>query len=667
MTSPRGGPVPSGGHDAQFGSNPSVSIMPSASGGSGAHLARETLAHGPVGPLAVAALGVVFGDIGTSPLYSIQTAFSIEHNRIAPTPQDVYGVISLVVWSITVIVSIKYVALVMQADNQGEGGILALVALLRRKLRGKRLMALVTTLGIVGAGLFYGDSLITPAISVMSAIEGVTVSDPQLGRLVLPVAVIILTGLFILQRFGSGGVGRGFGPVMAIWFLSIALLGLPHIVRRPDILRALSPSYAVTFWIAHPGIAFVAMAAVVLTITGAEALYADMGHFGPQPIRTAWFVVVFPCLVVNYLGQGSLILQDPGAIGNPFFHLAPAWAQLPMVVLATVATIIASQAVISGAFSVSHQAIRLGLLPRLTVQHTSKKEGGQIYMPTINWILYVGVLLLVAVFQSSVALANAYGLAVTGTLILTTTLFLMLAALVWRWPAWLVAVIACTVGLLELVFFGANLTKIISGGWLPVLIAAMVILIMTTWMRGAEQMRVRRAEMEGPLRPWVEHVRDAGVPRVPGTAIFLHGNPDTVPLALKENLRFNHVLHEQVVIVTVINENVPHIHHVDRVSVNDLGYRDDGIIHMRIRLGFNDSQDVPRGLEWSHGKGAEFEVDPAQARYFVSVLTVLTQDRGIRSWRKRLYIWLTHNASGHISAFRLPPEQTIIMGGTVYI
>ena len=623
--------------------------------------------HGPVAPLAVVALGVVFGDIGTSPLYAIQTAFSIEHNKVAPTPQDVYGVISLVVWSITIIVSIKYVALVMQADNQGEGGILALVALLRRKLHGGRLAALVTILGIVGAGLFYGDSVITPAISVMSAIEGLTVVDPQLSNFVLPISVAILTGLFVVQRFGSGGVGRGFGPIMAVWFVTIALLGLPHIVARPDILRALSPSYAVSFWISHPGVAFVAMGAVVLTITGAEALYADMGHFGPQPIRAAWFTIVFPCLLVNYLGQGALILRDPRTIDNPFFHMAPGWAQLPVVVLATVATIIASQAVISGAFSVTHQAVRLGLLPRLSVQHTSRQEGGQIYLPTINWILFVGVLLLVAAFQSSAALANAYGLAVTGTLILTTTLFLVLAARVWSWPTWLVATIACTVGLLELVFFGANLTKFLSGGWLPVLIAVLVIVIMTTWMRGADRMRVRRAEIEGPLRPWVEHVREAGVPRVPGTAIFLHGNPDTVPLALKENLRFNHVLHEQVVIVTIINENVPHIHHVDRVSVNDLGYRDDGIIHMRIRLGFNDSQDVPRGLEWSHGKGAEFEVDPAQARYFVSVLTVLTQDKGIDSWRKRLYIWLTHNASGRISAFRLPPERTIIMGGTIYI
>ncbi|GMA21195.1 KUP/HAK/KT family potassium transporter [Arsenicicoccus piscis] len=422
----------------------------------------------PLGPLTLGALGVVFGDIGTSPLYSLQTVFSIEHNTVEPTHQDVYGVISLVFWSITVVVSIKYVAFILRADNDGEGGILALAALLRSKLGSDRhTTAVVLLLGIVGAALFYGDSVITPAISVMSAVEGLEVANPGFASWVLPCSVGILAVLFVVQRFGTEVVGRAFGPVMVCWFVLLAVLGVPHIAQHPEILRSVSPTYAILFGIDRPWVAFVAMGAVVLTITGAEALYADMGHFGARPIRLAWFGLVFPSLLLNYLGQGAMMLHDPSTVANPFFSLAPSWATVPLVVLATLATVIASQAVISGAFSVSRQAVRLGLLPRLTVNHTSREEGGQIYVPAINWLLFGGVLLLVGVFQASARLATAYGLAVTGTLLLTTGLFLLLAHHVWGWATWKLALFAVVIGGAELTFFAANLTKLVTGGWLP--------------------------------------------------------------------------------------------------------------------------------------------------------------------------------------------------------
>ncbi|HEY3409111.1 MAG TPA: KUP/HAK/KT family potassium transporter, partial [Propionicimonas sp.] len=570
--------------------------------------------------LTLGALGIVFGDIGTSPLYSLQTVFSIEHNTVQPTPGDVFGVISMVFWSITLLVSVKYIALVMRADNDGEGGILALVALLRQKLGDKRRLAAATLLGMFGVALFYGDSVITPAISVMSAMEGLVVVDPALEEFVLPVSVLILTGLFTIQRHGTHLVGRAFGPVMTVWFLVLAILGLPHIITRPAILAALSPTYALAFLVQHPWVAFVALGAVVLTITGAEALYADMGHFGPGPIRTAWFALVFPCLAINYLGQGALILGDPSAVDNPFFRLAPPWATLPLVFLAALATIIASQAVISGTFSASRQAMRLGVFPRLRVQHTSKEEGGQIYLPAMNWILFFGVLLLIAVFQSSTRLANAYGLAVTGTLLLTSLLYLLLARAVWRWPTWRIVVFGVVILGAEVVFFAANLTKVFSGGWLPLLIAVIVVTVMTTWRDGHAALQERRSQIEGPLTDFIDHIREAGITRVPGVAVVPHPNSTTTPLALRANVAFNRVLHEHVIIVQITNENVPHIHHVDRVTVRDLGYADDGIVHVTVRVGFTDSQDIPKGLALAIGKTPELDVDPEQAHYFLSLL-----------------------------------------------
>jgi KUP system potassium uptake protein len=616
--------------------------------------------------LALSALGVVFGDIGTSPLYSLQTVFSIDHNSVKPTPVDVFGVISMVIWAITIVVSVKYVTFVMRADNDGEGGILALVALLREKLAHRRRLAVVMMLGMLGAALFYGDSVITPAISVMSAIEGLVVVNPSLKQLVLPVSVVVLTVLFIVQRWGTEAVGKAFGPVMAVWFVVLAVLGVPHIVRHPEILAALSPTYALAFIAEHPFTAFIAMGAVVLTITGAEALYADMGHFGARPIRTSWYAVVFPALALNYFGQGAMILHEPATIDNPFFNLAPSWATLPLVILATLATVIASQAVISGAYSVSRQAVRLGLFPRLSVKHTSREEGGQIYLPVVNWILFFGVLLLISVFQSSSRLATAYGLAVTGTLVLTSLLFLVLAQLVWHWAMWKIVAYVVVVGILEATFFAANVTKIVSGGWLPLLMAAIVVTLMTTWRKGAGILAERRRELEGPLDEFVEMIRDAGVPRVPGLAVFPHPNSTTTPLALRSHVNFNHVLHEHVVIVQIINENVPHIHHVDRVVVDDLGHADDGIVHVCVRVGFNDSQDIPKGLALAIGESHELALSVDEAHYFLSVLTVhATGAPRLKDWRARLFVWMAHNAASRTEVFHLPPERTVIMGANL--
>ena len=625
--------------------------------------AEPTPRHGSRAALTLGALGIVFGDIGTSPLYSLQTVFSIEHNSVQPNAVDVFGVISMVIWAITLLVSIKYIALVMRADNDGEGGILALVALLRDRLTNKRKLAAATLLGMFGVALFYGDSVITPAISVMAAMEGLVVFNPSLEEYVLPVSVAILAVLFSIQRHGTALVGKAFGPVMVVWFIVLGLLGLPPIIANPEILAALSPTYAITFLVEHPVTAFIALGAVVLTVTGAEALYADMGHFGVQPIRTAWFALVFPSLALNYFGQGALILHDPSTIDNPFFHLAPSWATLPLVVLSALATVIASQAVISGTYSASRQAMRLGVFPRLRVKHTSREEGGQIYLPAVNWILFCGVLLLIAIFQSSTRLATAYGLAVTGTLLLTSALFLLMAQTVWHWPLWKVGAFTVAIGGLEAVLFAANLTKVASGGWLPLLIAVVVITLMTTWQEGHAAFQQRRSEIEGPLEDFVERVRAGGITRVPGLAVVPHPNSTTTPLALRTNVDFNHVLHEHVIIVQIINENVPHIRHVDRVAVHDLGYADDGIVHVSVRVGFTDSQDVPKGLALAIGKTPELDVSVDDARYFLSLLTVhSTSDPSLKAWRKRLYVWMAHATANRTEALHLPPERTIVMG-----
>ena len=618
----------------------------------------------------LAALGVVFGDIGTSPLYALQTAFSVDHGAVRPTPEDVYGVISLIFWSVTLIVSIKYVTVVMRADNDGEGGVMALAALARRVLGSTSgATKVVMVLGVLGASLFYGDSVITPAISVLSAVEGLEVVDPALHELILPIAATILTALFAVQRWGTHRVGALFGPVMVVWFACLGLSGIAQVVGRPGIITGLSPTYAAGFVLSHPFIAFIAMGAVVLSITGAEALYADMGHFGRPPIRLAWFAVAFPALTLNYLGQGALILRDPAAISSPFFLLQPSWARLPMVVLATAATIIASQAVISGAFSVTRQASRLGFLPPLTVRQTSEHEGGQVYLPSVNAGLFVAVLVLMLGFGSSQRLATAYGVSVTGALLIDTTLMLLVARSLWHWSRWQLVLAGVAFGGTEATFLAANLTKVAHGGWLPLLIASVVFLLMTTWQRGREIVTVNRTKTEGPLRAFVEELQARPLPRVPGTAVFPHPTKDTTPLALRANVEHNHVLHEHVVIVSAAAQNVPHVAPDEQLIVDDLGYSDDGIFHLTVRHGFSDEPNIPEALRRAGSHGAhEVDVDPDTASYFLSRATLRQGNApGMHRWRKRLFVAIAHNAANPADYFCLPQDRTVVMGSHVDI
>ncbi|MGH3546851.1 MAG: KUP/HAK/KT family potassium transporter, partial [Pseudonocardiaceae bacterium] len=454
--------------------------------------------------------------------------------------------------------------------------------------------------------------------------------------------------------------------VMVIWFVTLAVLGLPHIVAHPGVLLGLSPTYVVSFIAGHPFTAFIAMGAVVLVITGAEALYADMGHFGRLPIRVAWFAVAFPALIINYLGQAALILDDPHAATSPFYLLAPSWAQLPLVVLATIATVIASQAVISGAFSMSRQAVRLGFLPHLTVRQTSTKESGQIYVPAVNWLLFGGVLVLIVTFRSSASLATAYGLAVTGTLLLTTTLFLLYAAAAWHWARWKLVLVAVVFGGVELIYLGANLTKVTHGGWLPLLIAAIVVTVMTTWQRGRRIITARRVELEGPLPEFVERLHAKGIARVPGTAVFPHPTNRTTTLALRANVEFNHVLHERVVIISVTSENVPHVPPAEQLTIDELGYADDGIVHLSARFGFQDDQDIPAVLREARGLSGELDLDPDNAYYFLSRITIeRSRHPGMGTWRKRLFIGLSHNAATPATYFKLPVDRTVVMGSRI--
>jgi KUP system potassium uptake protein len=628
---------------------------------------RSPVRNGTVA-LVVAALGVVFGDIGTSPLYSLQTVFSLDHNKVQATPTDVYGVISLVFWSITLIVSIKYVSIVMRADNHGEGGVLALAALIRRMAGPhSKVTVRVILLAIVGASLFYGDSVITPAISVLSAVEGLKVAAPELSHLVVPISVTILTVLFVAQRFGTSRIGALFGPVMTLWFVVIGLAGLSEIVPHPGILRGLSPSYAAAFVGEHPFIAFVALGAVVLCITGAEALYADMGHFGRPPIRRAWFFLVFPALTLNYLGQGALILRDPAAISSPFFLLLPSWSRIPMVVLATAATVIASQAVISGAFSVSRQAVQLGLLPPLRIRQTSEHEAGQVYLPAVNWALFVGVLVLIVTFRSSERLATAYGIAVTGALLVDTVLLNVVARRRWHWHTWQVVLAAVAFGGVELAFFAANLTKVFSGGWLPLLIAGSVALVMTTWRKGRDITVRNRTAAEGSLEGFIEKVRKHKLLRVEGTAVFPHPTKTTTPLALRANLEHNHVLHHTVLIVSARPEGVPHVEPDEMITVDDLGYNDDGIMHITVRYGFFDNPDLPAAVERAVEEGlVPSEVDAADTSYFLSRGALRRTDApGMSRWRKQLFIVLAHNAGDPAEFFGLPRNRTVVMGSDV--
>src|SRR5215210_111112 len=534
-----------------------------AARGPGASSSRDRASaqstKGTAAGLTLGALGVVFGDIGTSPLYALHAVFGA---GVVPNEASVYGVISLVFWAITLIVSVKYVTFIMRADNDGEGGIMALISLVQSAALERRFAkwALVA-LGIFGASLFYGDGMITPAISVLSAVEGLEVAAPDLSSFVLPITLVILAALFGVQRFGTAAVGRLFGPIMGVWFGTLAFSGLAQVVEHPEALRALSPSYGMAFLVNQGAIAFLALASVVLAVTGAEALYADMGHFGRRPIRRAWFLLVFPALTLNYLGQGALIVDDPKAIESPFFLLFPDWSRIPMVVLATFATVIASQAVISGAFSVTRQAVGLGFLPRVTIRHTSRQEIGQVYVPAVNWGIYVAVGALVIGFDSSTGLASAYGIAVTGTLAIDTILFFFVVRVLWNRPLWQVLAGAAAFLVVDLAFFAANVPKIVHGGWFPITIALVIFVVLMTWQRGRELVTRNRTEVEGPLRAFVDEIREIEPPvhRSPGTAVFLNAGKETTPLAMRANVDHNRTLHRNVVILSIETLNVPNV------------------------------------------------------------------------------------------------------------
>jgi KUP system potassium uptake protein len=622
--------------------------------------------------LALGALGVVFGDIGTSPLYTIQTVFNPgDPHPVTATTESIFGIVSLIFWSVTIIVTVTYVLLVMRADNDGDGGIMALITLIRRRgVHGSRRTKLaLAALGIFGASLFFGDSMITPAISVLSAVEGVNVAAPSLSHLIVPITVAIIVALFLVQRFGTGVVGRLFGPVMVVWFAAIGACGVRGIARHPEILKALSPSYALGFLTGHFTTAFFSLAAVVLAVTGAEALYADMGHFGRPPITRAWLFLVFPACILNYMGQGALILDNPAAnIGNPFFLLAPGWAQLPLVFLAAAATVIASQAVITGAFSVAEQAARLGYLPRLRIAHTSAQTIGQIYVPWINWALMASVLTLVVTFKTANALAFAFGMAVTGTITITTLLFFYLVRHHWRKPRWVVFTGAAALLTVDLLFLAANLTKITHGAWLPLLIGIAIFTVFTTWQRGRELVTAERRHREGPLRAFVEelHARQPPLLRVPGTAIFLNRGKATAPLAMRANVEYNHILHEQVIILSIETRPRPHVPDRQRIVVDDLGYRDDQIAFVTARFGYMDVPDVPALLPLIRASAIECTIDEDDVSYFLSKIELARGDApGMSRWRKNLFLATTRLTADAAEYFRLPRERTVIIGSRI--
>lgn len=612
--------------------------------------------------LTLAAMGVVFGDIGTSPLYTVRACFA-GSTPVEPTPFAVFGVLSLIFYAILVIVTLKYVAFVMRADNRGEGGLLALMALAMRGLDQRPWLSRgMMLLGLVGTALFYGDGMITPAISVLSAVEGLEVAAPGLKDFVLPLSIAVLVGLFLLQSHGTARVGTLFGPVTVVWFIVIAVLGGLAIADRPQVLAALSPTHAIAFAAQNPGRAFMVLGGVVLAVTGAEALYADMGHFGKGPIRLAWFGLVFPALTLNYFGQGALLLAHPEALANPFYLLAPSWALYPLIGLATVATVIASQAVISGAFSLSRQAMQLGYSPRMFVLQTSEYEIGQIFVPRINDALMLAVLGLVIGFGSSTALAAAYGIAVTGTMACTTIMACVVARRLWRWPRPAVALIGGTFLLIDLTFFSSNLLKIPEGGWFPLVAGSIVLVLMTTWKTGKELVARRTQENALPLDQFLARLRDKPMVRVPGTAVYMSRHPGTVPTALLHNLKHNKVLHERVLILTVRTLGVPRLAEEERCHIRDAGQ---GFYRLAILFGFMEEPDVPAVLT-SCASGLSF--DMMEASFFISRETVIpTALPGMALWREKLFAAMQRNAASAPDFFHIPYNRVIELGAQVEI
>src|SRR3954447_25160635 len=621
--------------------------------------------------LTVAALGVVFGDIGTSPIYTIQTAFSPhDPHPIQATTEHVYGMASLIFWAVTIIVTVKYVGLVMNADNDGEGGIMALISQVRQigdHVTG-RTKFLLGGLGVFGAALFFSDSMITPAISVLSAVEGTKTISSSMDTFVIPITVTIIVGLFGLQRLGSGAVGRVFGPVMLVWFATIAALGVRGITMHPAVLQALSPSYAFDLLFHSGSTGFFVLTSVVLAFTGVEALYADMGHFGRPAITKAWLLLVFPACILSYLGQGGLILDDPSAIGAPFFKLMPHAGLIPLVILATFATVIASQAVISGAFSIAHQAAQLGYLPRLRVVHTSTRAYGQVYVPIINRVLLVAVLALVLGFQSSSKLAFGYGTAVTGTILCTTVLFFFIVRHRWRRPLWLALTGAAFFLMIELAFFASNLTKIGHGAWLTLAIGAVLFFVMVTWYRGRELVSAERTRVEGPLRDFVKEIRrrDPPVERVPGTGVFMNRGKETAPLSMRACVDHLHSLPENAIILSLETMPIPRVRPKDRLEVDDFGYQDDRLTFVRAKHGYAEEYDVPKLIRQIAKTGVECPVDARHASFFLSRVELRPTDKpGMSRWRKRVFLITALISAEPADYFRLPRKRTVTLGSEI--
>jgi KUP system potassium uptake protein len=614
--------------------------------------------------LTLAALGIVYGDIGTSPLYAFKESIGGE-NATAVGPGQVLGVLSMIFWAITVVVSLKYVLVVLRADNDGEGGILALLALVLRQLPAKgHITRAAVLLGLFGVAMFYGDSVITPAISVLSAVEGLEVISPRLSDWVMPLTLLILLGLFAFQRFGTARVGSVFGPIMVLWFVALGVLGTAQIALEPAVLAAMDPAYGITYMLANPSQTLVVLAAVFLAVTGGEALYADMGHFGSHPIRLAWFWLVMPCLLLNYFGQGALVLASPEAVRSPFYLLAPEWLQLPLVLLAAAATVIASQAVISGAFSITSQAIKLGYLPRVAIHYTSDTAAGQIYVPLVNWLLLALVALLVCGFGTSSNLAAAYGIAVSSTMVITTLGVAVVARYRWDWALWRLTLILVPLLIIDVVFVVANSAKIPHGGWFSLAFGALVFFVFSTWTRGRELVRAERSRRRLTLAPFMKSLSTYPPQRVEGTAVFMSGSIDEVPHALLHNLKHNRVLHERVIFLKAVPQDIPHVQPEYAADVEDLG---DGCFHVKVRLGFKDSYDI-RDIARILAEQNRFELDPVATSFFLSRDTVISaRPEGMARWRERIFSSLMRNAQPAADFFRIPHDRVIEIGTQIVI
>ncbi|MCC6241708.1 MAG: potassium transporter Kup [Gemmatimonadaceae bacterium] len=610
--------------------------------------------------LSLAALGIVYGDIGTSPLYAIRESFLEEHGVAVSVP-NVLGVLSLIFWSLVLVISVKYLVFILRADNRGEGGILALTSLVTptHALRGGRWGLIV--LGLFGTALLYGDGMITPAISVLSAIEGLEIIAPSFKAYVVPITIVILLGIFFIQSRGTAKVGRLFGPITLVWFVTLAALGIYHIVQTPSVLVALSPTYAFTFFLANGWNGFLVLGSVFLVVTGGEALYADMGHFGRRPIRLAWFVVVLPALLLNYLGQGALLMRDPSAIANPFYRMAPSWALIPIVVLATAATVIASQALISGAFSLTLQAVQLGYSPRVRIDHTSSRERGQIYIPAINWLLMLCCIGLVLGFRTSTNLAAAYGVAVTTTMTITTVLFYFVAREKWGWNAAFALFVTAGFLVIDLAFWGANLLKIPHGGWFPLLIGVIVFSLLSTWKRGRQILTERLRTGSMPRDLFLESMASHSPMRVSGTAVFMYGDRAGTPPALLHNLKHNKVLHQTVVFLAVVTQEMPYVAESERSSVKSLG---NGFWDVRLSYGFMEDADIPAALATIGAEGLAFK--PMETTFFLGRETLIaTHNPGMALWREHLFAAMSRNARPATTFFRLPPNRVVEMGAQV--